>query len=107
MARPKHLRRGRYRMTPARRAALKKAQVVSARKRRRRVIAGAVGRGAVQIGGAFVAARISTYIAKPGRAISDYKSVKKFVTRKKDVPAQSALPKSLKNSRMTWIPHGK
>lgn len=104
MARPKHLRRGKYRMTPARRAALKKAQKASARKRRRGEIRNAVGRGAVAIGGAFVAARISTYIARPGRAIKDYNSVKNFITRKKNVPQQSAIPKALKNARMTWIP---
>lgn len=43
MARPKGQRRGRYRMTPARRAALKKRNRFH-KKRRRREIAGTVGR---------------------------------------------------------------
>jgi hypothetical protein len=91
-------------MTPARRAALKKAQAASARKRRRGEIAGMVGRGTIAIGGAFAAARISSYIARPGKISKDYNRVKNFITRKKSVPEQSALPKALKNSRMTWIP---
>lgn len=103
MARPKGLRRGRHRMTPARRAALRKAQQASARKRRRKDIARSVGKGAVAIGGAFAAARVSTYIARPGRVMKDYNSVKNFITRKKNIPEQSAIPKALKNAKMTWI----
>lgn len=103
MARPKGMRRGRYRMTPARRRALKKAQLASARKRRRREIAGSVGRGVVNVGGLFVAARISTYISSPGRAIKDYNSVKNFFSRKNSVN-QPAVSNSLKTAKMTWIP---
>lgn len=102
MARPRHLRRGRYRMTPARRSALKKAQAASAKKRRRREIAGMVGKGAISIGGAFAAARISSYIAKPGKMQKDYYHIKGMITRTKTSP-NPPLPKSLKNARMTWI----
>lgn len=104
MARPKGLRRGRHRMTPARRAALRKAQQVSAKKRRRREVAGAIGRGTLKIGGAFAAARISSYIVRPSKIGKDYHHIKGYFTKKKDVPSQSALPKTLKNARMTWIP---
>lgn len=103
MARPKSMRRGRYRMTPARRAALKKAQTVSAKKRRRHKIAQAVGKGAIQVGGAFVAARLSSYIVRPSKVSKDYNHIKGYFTKNKDVAGQSALPKSLKNARMTWI----
>lgn len=100
MARPRGLRRGRYRMTPARRQALRKAQLVSARKRRRKKVASAVGKTAVNIGGLFVAARVSSYIAKPSKAVSDYKTVKGFFMKK---PKSNVLSTNLKTAKMTWI----
>lgn len=100
MARPKNLRRGRHRMTPARRAALRKAQQVSARKRRRREIGRAVGKTAVNVGGLFVAARLSSYIAKPSKAKNDYNTIKGLF---KKTPQQPLVSKKLKTARMTWI----
>lgn len=76
MARPRNLRRGRYRMTPARRAALRKAQLASARKRRRVQIAKGVGKAALNVGGLFVAARVSSYIVRPSKISKDFNSVK-------------------------------
>ncbi len=71
-------------MTPARRAALKKAQKASARKRRRKAIAITAAKGAGGILGAFAAARVSTYIVRPSRIFKDYNSVKAFL---KDGPS--------------------
>jgi hypothetical protein len=101
MARPRGMRRGKYRMTPARRAALRKAQKASANKRRRKAVAGAVGKTMVNVGGLFVAARISTYIAHPGKIKKDYRNVKGLFSRKQPI---NTVPKSLQTARMTWIP---
>ena len=102
MARPRGLRRGRYRMTPARRAALKKAQIASARRRRNRAIAHGVGKTAVNIGGLFLAARLSTYIAKPSRAKHDYNYIKGMFGKKSNT--NSSVPKTLKTAKVTWVP---
>jgi hypothetical protein len=88
-------------MTPARRAALRKAQKASANKRRRKAVAGAVGKTMVNVGGLFVAARISTYIAHPGKIKKDYRNVKGLFSRKQPI---NTVPKSLQTARMTWIP---
>ena len=74
----------RYRMTPRRRAALKKAQVASARKRRRRRIGGAlraVGTGAAFVGGSFVAYHTNRYIARPDHFIKETKTGAKAIHR--------------------------
>lgn len=102
MARPKGMRRGRYRMTPARRAALRKAQLMSARRRRRKTIARGVGKTAVNIGGLFLAARVSTYIAKPGRFMHDVNHVKGLFGKKPKT--NSSVPNTLKTAQVTWIP---
>ena len=61
-----------YRMTPRRRAALKKAQAASARKRRGRTISN-IGKGALAIGGAigttFVAYHTQDIIAHPNKGV--------------------------------------
>lgn len=103
MARSKGMRRGRYRMTPARRAALRKAQKASANKRRRRAIAGGVARGVVNVGGLFLAARASSYIISPGKIKKDYNNVKGFLSSKPFTKVNTT-PKSLRTARMTWIP---
>ena len=103
MARPKGMRRGKYRMTPARRAALRKAQKASASKRRRHVIAGAIGKTVVNAGGLFVAARVSSYIMHPGKVKKDYNSVKGLVS-KNPFRKVDTRPKALRTARMTWIP---
>ena len=102
MARPKGLRRGRHRMTPARRAALRKAQRASARKRQRKQIASNVKRGAIAIGGAFAAARVSSYIVKPSKARNDYYYIKGMITRSKKTQ-EPQVSKTLKQAKMTWI----
>lgn len=79
MARPRGKRRGKYRMTAARRAALKKAQIASAKKRRRQAIVSNVKRGTLSVGGLFAAARLSSYIAKPSTMGKDYNHVKTFM----------------------------
>lgn len=108
MARPQHLRRGRYRMTPARRAALKKAQIAAANKKRRFHKTKKVGRRAAQVaaglGGAFVTARVNSYILRPSAAKNDYHYVKGVITKKKKATQAPEKPKVLKNARMTWVP---
>lgn len=90
-------------MTPARRRALRKAQLVSARKRKAKAIAKGVGSAAVNIGGLFVAARITSYIVKPSKVKNDYNSVKSlFLNSNKN--QKPAINKILKTARMTWIP---
>lgn len=79
MARPRGKRRSGYRMTAARRAALKKAQRASAKKRRRQAIMTNVKRGTLSVGSLFVAARVSSYIAKPSVIGKDYNHVKTFM----------------------------
>lgn len=110
MARPKHLRRGRYRMTPARRAALKKAQTASAKKRRRLKIAKGVGKTAINLGGMFVAVHATKYITNPRSIGKDYKDLKQFsakVNRRffggAPAPVKPSVSKNLK-ATMSWIP---
>lgn len=75
---------GRYRMTPKRRAALKKAQMVSARKRRRAKIknglrvAGQVG---AAVGATFVTYHGNQYIRHPSRIPKHAKIAKDTTSR--------------------------
>ena len=60
----------RHRMTPRRRAALKKAQAASARKRRKRAFVGVakgVGTVAVGVGATFATYHMNRYIAYPNQ----------------------------------------
>lgn len=64
----------RHRMTPRRRAALKKAQAASARKRRRgrfKSVARGVGTGAAFVGGTFAAYHVNRYIVRPDQAVKE------------------------------------
>lgn len=64
----------RYRMTPRRRAAIKKAQAASARKRRRRAIGSTLrtaGAVAGVVGTTFATYHMNRYIAYPNQAFSD------------------------------------
>ena len=85
-------RSGRYRMTPKRRAALKRAQMISARKRRNQKwksgalrvgrTAGAIG---VAVGGTFVAyhanRHLNRWIRHPSQAPKDIKKGTNHVTQ--------------------------
>lgn len=72
----------RYRMTPARRAALAKAQKASARKRRKRAVisglktVGSVA-GTVAVGAAIHHA--NSYARNPRQAVKDYNDIKGFI----------------------------
>jgi hypothetical protein len=68
-------------MTPARRAALRKAQLASARKRRRRDVAKKVGNGAVKLGSAFVSIQAARYMANPRAIGKDYADAKSTIKR--------------------------
>jgi hypothetical protein len=78
-------------MTPARRAALKKAQAASARKRRRKNAARKVAKGAGQLGSAFLAAQTARYMANPRAMTKDYADVRNWAKGK------SAARKARKN----------
>lgn len=74
----------RYRMTPRRRAALKKAQAASARKRRRagfRKAGRAVGTGVAVVGGAMVAYHGNRYIARPDQFVKETAAAGRAVGR--------------------------
>lgn len=107
MARPKGQRRGRYRMTPARRAALKKAQTASAKKRRRREIAGTVGRGALKLGGTMVAYHTTRYMMNPRKISKDYNDLKAFggkVNNRLFGNKKQIETAKKKYSNMMWVP---
>lgn len=94
-------RGGRYRMTPARRAALAKAQKVSARKRRKRaVLSGvkAVGSvaGTIAVGAAIHHA--NNYARNPQLVPKHYKAVKGFMSKGPKVDPNSPGV-SLKSNR--------
>jgi hypothetical protein len=75
----------RYRMTPARRAALKKAQAASARKRRKRaVISGAKTVGAVagSIATSALIYHANKYAQNPGLAVAHGKAAKGYASKK-------------------------
>lgn len=74
--------RSAYKMTPARRAALKKAQVASARKRRRKATVRKVAKGAGQLGGAFLAAQGARYMSNPRAMTRDYADVRDWAKGK-------------------------
>lgn len=82
-------RRGHYKMTPARRQALHKAQLASARKRHRRAkFVGALrvtGTVAAAAAGTFAVAQVNRYASNPREAIRDYKDIKGFVNRRRGV----------------------
>ena len=78
MARPRGKRRGRYRMTPRRRAALRKAQQISAKKRKRSQTIRAVRKTAASMGGMFVAYHSTRYLMNPRRIGKDYRDLKGF-----------------------------
>ena len=74
----------RHRMTPRRRAALKKAQAASARKRRRgrfKSVARGVGTGAAFVGGTFAAYHVNRYIVHPNQAVREIGAGGKAVGR--------------------------
>lgn len=75
----------RYRMTPRRRAALRKAQLASARKRRRRQI-GQVAKSVGSIAGGIAASaaiyHANKYAQKPALAVQHGKALHGFVKRK-------------------------
>lgn len=102
-------RRRNYHMSPARRAALRKAQLASARKRRRRAIAGKVGAGVLAFGGAMAAAQVARW-TNPREIARDYRDVKKGVknlkNRRQAKKAAKSAPvvKPVKYKNMTWIP---
>lgn len=102
-------RRRSYHMSPARRAALRKAQLASAKKRRRRAIAGKVGAGVVAFGGAMAAAQLARW-TNPREVARDYKDIKKGVknlrNRRQSKKAAKATPviKPVKYKNMTWVP---
>lgn len=77
------VRRGAHRMTPARRAALRKAQSASARKRRRKkqAVSAAkyVGKGAASLGGAFISIQATRYMSNPRALGKDYKDAKNSI----------------------------
>lgn len=97
-------RRRRYRMTPARRAALRKAQLASARKRRRKEVAVAVGRGALRLGSAFIAIQTSRYMANPRALGKDYKDAKNAIKNKRAARQAKKNPvvKKAQYSGMSW-----
>jgi hypothetical protein len=70
-------------MTPARRAALKKAQAASARKRRRKAVGKKVASGAGQFAGAFLAAQGARYMANPRAMAKDYSDVRNWASGKR------------------------
>ena len=82
-------RRGHYRMTPARRRALHKAQLASARKRHRRAkFVGALkvtGTVAAAAAGTFAVAQVNRYASNPREAVRDYRDVKGFINRRRGV----------------------
>jgi hypothetical protein len=96
----------RYRMTPRRRAALKKAQAASARKRRRGRVGGAlraVGTGTAIVGGAMVAYHGNRYIARPDQFVKESAAAGRAVGRgavavhrKVRKPKTTELKKSVK-----------
>lgn len=100
------MRRGRYRMTPARRAALRKAQLASARKRRRKDVAYAVGRGAIKLGSAFIAIQTSRYMANPRALGRDYKDAKNAINKRRVARRERKNPtpvvKRSQYSGMSW-----
>lgn len=79
-------RRGRYKMTPARRAALRKAQAASARKRRFQGIKNFARVGA-QVGGTIAAGAIlyhaESYARDPGKAVRHAQMAHGFLTGKR------------------------
>lgn len=106
MARPRGKRRGRYRMTPARRAALRKAQAASAKKRHRRNIAGAVGRSALGMGKTFVAIHTARYMSNPRAIGKDYNDLKAFggkVNNKLFGNKKTVQAAKKKYSNMMWV----
>lgn len=92
-------------MTPARRAALKKAQLISARKRNRAKKRQKVGKAVVNLGGMFIAAHASRYVVNPRSAVKDYRDLKAFGQKvfKKKTPAPPTVSKNVQ-ATMTWIP---
>lgn len=74
----------RHRMTPKRRAALKKAQAASARKRRNgrvKKVARTVGTGAMFVGGTFAAYHMNRYIVRPDHFVKEVGSAGRSVGR--------------------------
>lgn len=106
---PMPKRRRKYHMSPARRAALRKAQLASAKKRRRRAIAGRVGAGVVAFSGAMAAAQLARW-TNPREVARDYRDIKKGVknlkTRRQNKKAvkTASVIKPVKYKNMTWIP---
>ncbi|AEL97926.2 hypothetical protein CL65_gp018 [Mycobacterium phage Patience] len=99
----------RYRMTPRRRAALKKAQAASARKRRRnrvKSIARTVGTGAAFVGSTFAAYHLNRYIVNPHHAVREGAAAGKAIgkgatsltrkVKKKPVRRTSEIKRSVK-----------
>lgn len=93
---------GHHRMTPARRAALRKAQLASARKRRgigAKAKGFARGAGAVgaTVGSVFVAYHTQEYIAKPNKLVRHTRkassSVAGFVGKTAKKAAKKSAPK--------------
>ena len=81
-------RRGRYKMTPRRRAALRKAQMASARKRKGSSLDGVknFARTAGAIGGTIAAGALlyhaESYARDPGKAVRHYQIAHKWVGHK-------------------------
>lgn len=87
-------RRGRYRMTPKRKAALRKAQLASARKRRgsrwtglknTAKVVGSVA-GTIAVGAAIYHAE--SYARDPGKAVRHVKLAHRWMSRSPQPPAQ-------------------
>lgn len=76
--RRKRKSRGGHRMTPARKAALRKAQLASARKRRRKAHVKKVGRVVGGVAASAAVAGLSYGLHHPGKSAKNVKAVYKF-----------------------------
>lgn len=92
----------RHRMTPARKAALRKAQLASARKRRRRQTVKRAATVVGAIGAVFATKRLNKYADNPRLIGRDYRDAKSAVrngrSRFKNRKANKRIRKSMKKS---------
>lgn len=102
---------GRRRRSPRQKAALRKAQLASARKRRRRSWsrnAKAVGSVVGGIATSAALYHVNSYARNPSKAIKDYKTAKSFIDRKRGkTPALTPGLKTKPRKKIGYYPSNK
>lgn len=96
----KRKRARRKAMTGAQRAALRKAQLASARKRRRRGRAKVIAKAGLGLAGSVAGSaalyHVNSYARNPSKAVKDYKAAKSYIQRRRK-PLTPALKSKTPN----------